>query len=99
MQEGFIKASPEEEKAKINLKLPLWDNAATNQGAKKTATSMCQCIKANVTSDNEKDWHSHSLADEDEEVQYSTEDLFVPSQSQAQAWTSKEEFKAKMQEL
>ena len=52
-----------------------------------------------VTSDNERDWHSHSLADEDEEVQYLSENLFVPTQTKTEVHTSREEFRSKMQGL
>src|SRR6185437_14266590 len=73
MQRGFIKASPEQEKEKVSRILSLWKDADKNQNAKKSANALYQCIKSMVTSDNERDCHSHSLADEDEEVQYLSE--------------------------
>src|SRR6185437_673319 len=87
------------EKEKIVSMLSLCRDVNTNQGLKKTASIVYQCIKSFATSDNEPDWHSHTLADDDEEVEYLAEDLFVPTPEIKQSQTSKEEFKARMKGL
>jgi len=54
-------------------------------------------IKAASISDFEPNWHSHSLAEEDEDAQYLDEGLFVPTKpDQTPTFTSKEDFKSKM---
>src|SRR6185437_7200790 len=98
-QNYFAKASPEQEKEKIASMMSLCSDANTNQSLKKTTSTVYECIRSFATSDNEPDWHSHTLADDDEEVEYLAEDLFVPTQEIKQSQTSKEEFKVRMKGL
>ena len=72
-QNYFAKASPEQEK-EITGRMSLGRDGNTNP------STVYQCITSFATSDTEPGWHSHTLADDDEEVEYLAEDLFVPSQ-------------------
>src|SRR6185437_11540726 len=75
--------------------MSMWPNPSQDHAAKKTSNALYQAIKSAICSEHEQGWHSHSLADDDEDVQYLTEDL--PTQEPKQTFTSQEDFRSKMQ--
>src|SRR6185437_15238288 len=66
----FSTAEQAHEPKKIQTILSLWSEGSTIHIGKSAASSLSHAIKAASISDFEPNWHSHSLAKEDEDAQY-----------------------------
>jgi len=94
----YLLGTPAKETEKLKIILSLWPDAGEDHQAKQSSSSLYKALKSASTSDLEKGWHSHSLADEEEELQYQEENASVPTENKP-AFSSKDDFRSQMKGL